>query len=105
MGEFRINITELAKKDILGIADYIENNLLEPSIAVKTTEAILDAILTLEDMPARVCLVNDERLARKQVRGLYVKNYTVFFRIDEIVKTVDIIHVMYSRRDWATLLL
>ena len=104
MGEFNVNISDLAKRDVRNIAAYIWHDLHEPVTAEKTTTAILDAISTLEDMPARVGLVNDERLAEKQVRGLQVKNYTVFFRIDEIVKTVEIIRVIYSRRDWAMLL-
>jgi len=95
----------LAKQDIRETAAYIRHNLQEPTIAEKNTEAILDAIFTLEDMPARIGLVNGERLAKKQVRGLHVKNYTAFFRINETLKTVDIIRVIYSRRDWATILL
>ena len=54
-------------------------------------------------MPARIGLVNDERLAKKQVRGLHVKNYAAFFRINETLKTVEVIRVMYSRRDWPTI--
>ena len=105
MGEYRVNISDLAKQDIRETASYIRNDLQEPTIAYKTTEAILDAIFTLEDMPARIGLVNDERLAKKQIRGLHVKNHTAFFRINETLKTVDIIRVIYSRRDWATILL
>ena len=48
MGEYRIEISDSAKQDILDTAAYIKYNLLEPAIAVKTTEAILDAILTLK---------------------------------------------------------
>ena len=105
MGEYRINISDLAKQDIRETATYIRYDLQEPTIAEKATEAILDAIFTLEDMPARIGLANDERLAKKQVRGLHIKNYTVFFRINETLKAVEIIRVVYSRRDWPTLLL
>ena len=104
MGEYRINISDSAKQDIQETAAYIRHDLQEPAIAEKTTEAILDAIFTLEDMPARIGLVKDERLAKKQVRGLRVKNYTAFFRINENLKTVEIIRVIYSRRDWAAIL-
>ena len=105
MGEYRVNISDLAKQDIRDIVSYIRYDLQEATIAERTAEAILDAIFTLEDMPARIGLVNDERLAKKQVRGLRVKNYTAFFRINETLKTVEIIRVIYTRRDWPTTLL
>jgi plasmid stabilization system protein ParE len=105
MGDYRINISDLAKQDIRETAAYIKYDLQEPAIAEKITEAILDAIFTLEDMPARIGLVNDERLTKKQIRGLRVKNYTAFFRINETLKTVEIIRVIYSKRDWSTILL
>ena len=104
MGECDIIISSLAKQDIRATAAYIRYELLEPTIAEKTTEAILDAIFTLEDMPARIGLVNDERLAVRQIRRLHVKNYSVFFRINEAIKTVEIVRVIYSRRDWSSLL-
>ena len=104
MGEYNVAISDLAKQDIRGVASYISNNLQEPIIAVNTTDAILDAIFTLEDMPARIPLVNDEHLAKQQIRGLQIKNYTAFFRINDTVKIVDIIRVLYSRRDWQALL-
>jgi len=104
MNKYRVKISDLAKQDIRGIARYIKYNLQEAAIAEKTTETILDAILTLEDMPARISLVNDKRLANKQVRGLRVKNYLVFFRINSATMTVEIIRVLYFRRDWAALL-
>jgi plasmid stabilization system protein ParE len=105
MGEYRISISDLAKQDIREIAAYIRYDLQEPIIAEKTIKTVLDAIFTLEEMPARIGLVNDEHLANKQVRGQRVNNYTAFFRINETLKTVEIIRVIYSRRDWPTLLL
>ena len=104
MGDYKVNISDLAKQDIRDTASYIKYDLQEPVIAEKTIEVITDAIFTLEDMPARISLVNDERLAKKQVRGLHVKNYTAFFRINETLKTVEIIRVLYFRRDWPSLL-
>ena len=104
MDEYRIGISDLAKQDIRDVAVYITQELQEPGIAEKTTNAILDAIITLEKMPDRIGLVKDKRLADKGIRPLYVKNYTVFFRIEESTKSVDIVRVLYSRRDWASIL-
>jgi len=104
MGEYRVCISDSAKQDIRAIAAYIKHELQEPAIAEKTTVAILDAIFTLEEIPMRIALVRDDRLAEKQIRSIQAKNYSAFFRIHESMKTVEIIRVLYSRRDWAALL-
>jgi len=55
-------------------------------------------------MPDSHPLVRDDRLASMGYRRLEVKNYTVFFTINEKEKTVDVERVLYARRDWANLL-
>ncbi|MCL2426655.1 MAG: type II toxin-antitoxin system RelE/ParE family toxin [Oscillospiraceae bacterium] len=104
MEQFRIIIADLAKQDIRDIRVHIANELQEPVVADEIVNEILDATLTLEEMPERIALVKDARLAEKGIRPLYVKNYTVFFRIEKSKKIVDIVRVMYSKRDWASLL-
>jgi len=104
MGAYNIRISDLANEDIRAIAAYIKHELNEFAIAEKTIEAILGAIVTLEDMPMRVGLVRDERLAERRIRSLHVKNYSVFFRINETMQTVEVIRILYSRRDWASLI-
>jgi len=104
MGEYSVDISDSAKQDIRATAAYITHELLEPAIAESITEAILGAISTLEEMPNRIGLVNDERLAEQRIRRMQIKNYSVFFRINEAYKAVEIVRVIYSRRDWASLL-
>jgi len=55
-------------------------------------------------MPDRIALVKDKRLAAQGIRPLYVKNYTVFFRIDDSLDVVEVVRVLYSHRDWASIL-
>ena len=104
MDEYKINISDSAKQDIRDTAAYISDELFESNFAENTTEAILDAISSLNFMPARTPLVRDQRLAKAGIRGKQVKNYTVFYRINETAKEVDIVRVFYSRRDWQAIL-
>jgi len=104
MKVYRINIADIAKHDIRDIKKYITDDLQEPVTAVNITNAILDAIDTLEQMPDRISFIKDKRLAAQGIRPLYVKNYTVFFRIDDSLGAVDIVRVLYSHRDWASIL-
>jgi len=104
MKVYGINITNIAKQDIRDIKSYITNELHEPVTAVNISNAILDAIVTLEQIPDRVALVKDKRLAAQGIRPLYVNNYTVFFRIDDSLDVVEVVRVLYSHRDWASIL-
>ena len=104
MERYNVDITDLGKQDIRDIAAYISETLLEPTLAENTVESILDAIFSLDCMPARVPLVRDNRLAKMGIRGLFVKNYTVFFRINETIKNTEVIRILYSRRDWQAIL-
>ena len=53
MDACKISISDLAKQDIRNTATYIINEFQEPDVAEKTTDAIIDAIFTLEEMPNR----------------------------------------------------
>jgi plasmid stabilization system protein ParE len=48
--------------------------------------------------------VTDERLAMKGYHKLPVKNYIIFFTIDEKSKVVDVERILYARRDWYLIL-
>jgi len=104
MEVYKISIADAAKQDIRDIGKYIAEEFQEPTTAVNIIGAVLDAIDTLEQMPDRIALVKDKRLAAQGIRPLYVKNYTVFFRIEKPPNTVNIVRVLYSHRDWASIL-
>ena len=38
------------------------------------------------------------------IRSIPVKNYLIFYLIDDATKTVNVLRVLYSRRDWTNLL-
>ncbi|MTI83619.1 MAG: type II toxin-antitoxin system RelE/ParE family toxin [Firmicutes bacterium] len=104
MATYDLLITKPAEDDLFEIGRYISKELLEPKTAQRVISRIADAISTLEDMPFRNALINDERLAQIGIRKILVDNYIVFYIEVEGIKTVTIIRVLYSRRDWQNLL-
>jgi len=101
---YDIQITEPAEKDLYEIGAYISKELLEPEIAKKVISEIAKGVNSLEDMLLRNALVADDRLAYKGIRKIMVDNYIVFYIVAEESKTVTIIRILYSRRDWINLL-
>jgi len=49
-------------------------------------------------------LCEDVRLHEKGYRKVVIKNYLVFYRFDEAVKTVYVIRVVFGARDYEKLL-
>ena len=104
MKEFNVTIETAARQDMLEIRRYISNTLKEPAVAKRIYEAIKAAVLTLEQHPMRHAVVPDEPYGSLGIRPLYVENYTAFYIVDEQVKTVHIIRVLYNRREWQNLI-
>jgi toxin ParE1/3/4 len=104
MSAYDIQITEPAEKDLYEIGVYISKELLDPGTAKKVISRIAKVINSLEDMPLRNALVEDERLAYKGIRKIMVDNYIIFYIVTEESKTVTIIRILYGRRDWMNLL-
>ena len=48
--------------------------------------------------------VRDERLSMQGYRWLGVKNYVVFYTINEQEKSVAVERILYGRRNWAQIL-
>lgn len=104
MSIYDIQITEPAEEDLYEIGAYISKELLEPETAKNLISKIAIGINSLDDMPLRNALAADKRLAYKGIRKIMVDNYIIFYIVTEESKTVTIIRILYSRRDWLNLL-
>ena len=100
MTKYRVDVSEPAESDLGDIIRYIASQLSVPLTALHMMELLEEAMAGLSDMPQRYPFVADERLAQMGYRKLPVKNYIVFFSIDEKSKVVDIERILYGRRDW-----
>ena len=104
MREYDVSIETTAKLDISGILRYIKDTLKEPTTAIRVYSSIKEKINTLNFMPHRYPLVNDEVFASRGLRKMPVENYFVFFIIDEIHNEVIVLRVLYNRREWRDLI-
>jgi len=101
---YSIEITKPAENDILDAARYISEQLLNKTATCRLLDEAEKAILSLDNMPERHALVNDDALAALGIRFMPVLNYTVFYVVREEKKTVVIQRFLYSRRDWLTII-
>ena len=83
MTEYKIVIEETAENDLVGILSYISDTLHEPGIAMKIYGSIKKEVLTLNKMPFRYAVVNEEPYRSMGVRRIPVEKYTAFYIVDE----------------------
>jgi len=101
---YTVVTSKKAERDMQNIADYISDELHDVEAAFKLMLEIRMQIRQLNQMPKRYPLVSDKRLAKRGIRSFPVKNYIVFYSIDDDTKIVNITSVMYGRRNWVNLL-
>ena len=104
MDRYSVEVSDPAKQDMLDIARYISAELSAPASATETVDAFGEGMKSLDENPKRQPLVRDERLAAKGYRVLPVKNYCIFYKVDEQARVVDVVRILYNRRDWVNLI-
>ncbi|MCL1875519.1 MAG: type II toxin-antitoxin system RelE/ParE family toxin [Synergistaceae bacterium] len=97
MRHYEVLISDKADEDMEVIYKYIAETLLVPVTAAKQYDRIAEAILSLENMPERIKIMDSEPERSKGLRALIVDNYTVFFVIGH--EKVYIARVLYSASD------
>jgi toxin ParE1/3/4 len=101
---YKLNITEKAEQDVLDNALYIKNVLHSEIAANNLVDRFYKTIQKLVDYPQYFPLVNNDLLKPYGIRFLQIKNFTVFFNIEEENKNVFVLRFIYSRRNWKELL-
>lgn len=99
MGNYIVKITSQAEEQIHEIAHYISYELKSPNAALHLMDTLEDAFSSLMQFPHRITIVNDEPWHSKGIRRLPVKNFFIYFWLDEDNMKVQITAVIYSKRD------
>lgn len=96
---YKIIVTPDAAANLAELRYYIANILMAPDAALRHIRLIRTEIATLKQFPARISPVHEEPWHSRGIRFLIVKNFYVYYRIDENARTVFILNVVYSKRD------
>jgi len=83
--------------DMDAVYTYIAEKLFSPIAAMKQYNRIAEAILSLENMPERIKVMDSGPERSQGFRKMDVGHYSVFFTIAD--KTVSIARVLYSASD------
>ena len=100
MDKYFVKVLPRAYRDIDEIYTYISRILLENEIAMNFVKDIENVILDLGSFPYRGAERKIGAYANKGYRQVFYKNFSIIYRIDESQKTVIILTVRYSKRNF-----
>ena len=104
MDAYKIRLAKPAENDLRDIARYISAQLNAPITALDMIQTIKKGIAKLQTTALAHPLVRDDRLAALGYRPLVIKNYIVFYIVNEKDKSVCVDRILYGRRDWQNIL-
>lgn len=96
---YTVKVTSQAEAQIQEIISYITYKLKAPDAALHLLDELESSFLSLSQFPQRVALVSEDPWHTNGIRRLPVKNFLVYFWIDEADTKVQIIAVIYAKRD------
>ena len=104
MNKYKIQFSKDARKDLIDTYSYIKYNLQEPAIAKKLIAKLREEINKLKDNPTIYAVIKDEIIKKREIRKIKVNNYIVFYKVEENRSRVEIVRIMYARRNWTKML-
>ena len=104
MNKYKIQFSKDARKDLIDTYSYIKYNLQEPAIAKNLIAKIREEINKLKDNPTIYVVIQDEIIKKREIRKMKVNNYIVFYKVEQNRRIVEIVRIMYARRNWTKIL-
>ena len=102
MQEWQIQYSEMSRRDLQTIKKYITYNLKSPNTAVKQINQIIKAIDNLSFFPKRSPIYKLEPWRSICLRVLQINNYAVFYYPNVISHVVQVIRILYKKREFNT---
>jgi len=94
-----IKITAQAEEQLQEIIKYITSELKAPKAALCLLDEIEHSISSLSQFPQRVTLTEEEPWRSYGIHKMPVRNFIIYFWIDEENSKVQVTAVIYGKRD------
>ena len=97
--QYKVIVTPEAQQDIRLIINYIADELKAPQAAINLTDLIKENIKGLSVLHKRFKVIDEQPWADEGVRKAIVKNYYVYYAVNDDDLTVYITAVIYAGMD------
>jgi len=99
---YKLSFTKSFREDLKLSANYIKNVLQNPVASQRLKDEVKKAYKKIKENPFIYPFVSDEYLASIGYRFKIVKNYMLFFTVED--KTINIVRFIYGYRNWIDIL-
>lgn len=99
MNEYEVRVTRQALEQIKEIVHYISNDLMAPDVADNLLDKMKAEITKLSSFPKKHALTDEEPWRTERVRKIVVKNFLIYYWVDDENNRVQVTAVIYNRRD------
>lgn len=99
MKEYEVRVTRQALEQIKEIVHYISNDLMAPDAAHNLLDKMEAEITKLSSFPKKHDLIDEEPWRTEGVRKIVVKNFLIYYWVDDENNRVQVTAVIFSRRE------
>ena len=97
--EFAVSIGEQAEAQLTELFHYIRDSLQAPRAAGDMLDLLDKEIQSLSRYPNRYALIEEEPWHSAGVHRITVKNYLVYYLVDDAARFVNVTAIIYGGRD------
>lgn len=100
MKKYIVEISETAEQDLENIILYLRYNLAGDIIADKYKILFKQELKNLEDIAESMPILNEELTGHKNIRKINVRNYIIFYTVDEEKSKALVLRIGHAFMDW-----
>jgi plasmid stabilization system protein ParE len=101
---YLLAFSKLIDADFDSSYEYIKEKLEAPRAAEKLFDEIISKLDYICKSPFIRPLVQDRHLASLGIRSIKIKNYVLYFNVDEKKNIINALRFLYNKRDWINIL-
>lgn len=100
MKKYIVKISEIAEQDLENIISYLRYNLSGDIIADKYKLLFKQELKDLENIAGSMPILDENLTGHKNIRKINVRNYIVFYIVDEENYEALILRIGHAFMDW-----
>lgn len=100
MRKYVVEVSKTAEEDLENIILYIKNELAGDIVADRYRIMFKQELLNLESVAGAMPVLDENLTGYTNIRKVNVKNYIIFYIINEVENKVSILRIGHAFMDW-----
>ena len=100
MKKYRVEVSETAEQDLENIIFYLRYDLAGDIIADKYKVLFKQKLKELENIAESMPIIDAQLTGHKNIRKINVRNYIIFYVIDEDKSKAVVVRIGHAFMDW-----